>query len=220
MRILTKTIARVLDFLFPPECLACGKEDFWVCPTCLCKITPEIRKLSQQPKPFEQVWVLADYKNPLVAKIIRRLKFAYCRDVLRDLRPFLATALHDIRLPADAILVPVPLHRLRQNNRGFNQAQLIAELFGEINRSPVQSLLKRVRNTIPQTLLSAEKRRVNLADAFLLEPRNALKLPRTTPIILIDDVATTMSTLLECAKPLQQAGFKNLSAIVIARSSE
>ena len=105
----------LLDFLFPPECLGCGTEDVWLCPDCRKSIRIEVRRLSLQPKAFTHVWVLADYNQPLVAKAIRRFKFGYCRDLLQDLRPFMAAALEEVPLPEGAVLVPVPLHRLRRN---------------------------------------------------------------------------------------------------------
>lgn len=220
MRFVSSIFSAVLDFFFPPECLGCGAEDAWVCPECLSTIRCEVGRLSLHKKPFGHIWVMADYQQPLVRRAIRRLKFGYCRDVLRDLQPLFEQSLQQIRLPVGAVLVPVPLHRLRKNARGFNQAMLFAEQVASVCNLPISPLLIRTRHTPPQARLSAEERKSNLRHAFGIDGRVAKDLSKDTPLILIDDVATTMTTLEECARTLKNAGYSNLHALVIARSAE
>jgi ComF family protein len=208
----------ILDFFFPPECLGCGKEDFWICPDCRQKIKPDIRRLSTKTKNIRVIWALTDYHMPITEKTIRKIKFGYCQDILTDLRPFFEETLPQIPIPADAVLCPVPLHLFRKNERGFNQAKSIAEEFSRISKVPTQELLKRKRHTHPQTKLDGEKRRQNLLGAFCLRKKMDQKREKDSPIILVDDVTTTFSTLEECAKTLKKKGFTNISALVIARS--
>ncbi len=220
MRFVSPIIAAVLDFFFPPECLGCGAENAWICANCITKIRLEVGRLSLQKKPFAHLWVMADYHQPLVARAIRRLKFGYCRDILRDLQPLFVAALEQIHFPQNATLVPVPLHRLRLNNRGFNQAALFAEQIAALSELPIHTLLRRTRHTPPQAQLSADERKENLKGAFCIDDFIAKDIPKNTPIVLVDDVATTLTTLEECARTLKKAGFTNLNALVIARSSE
>jgi ComF family protein len=131
---------------------------------------------------------------------------------------FFEETLPQIPIPADAVLCPVPLHLFRKNERGFNQAKSIAEEFSRISKVPTQELLKRKRHTHPQTKLDGEKRRQNLLGAFCLRKKMDQKREKDSPIILVDDVTTTFSTLEECAKTLKKKGFTNISALVIARS--
>ncbi len=209
-----------LDFLFPPECLGCGNEDVWVCDACRSSIRNEVKRLSIQPKPFAHVWVLADYHQSLVAKAVRRLKFGYSRDVLRDLQPFFKDALADVKLPTNTVLVPVPLHRRRLNTRGFNQAELFAEQIAAIIGVRIIPLLKRTRHTPPQTKMNGEERRKNLKGAFTVDEKIAAVIAQDIPLIIVDDVATTMTTLEECGRTLTKAGYAKLNALVIARSAE
>jgi ComF family protein len=117
--------------------------------------------------------------------------------------------------PAD-VLIPVPIHRARRRKRGFNQAELIAELLSRILSIPVSSgnLLK-TKNTIPQTGLTGKCRPINLKNSFsVLTPSTLVG----KSIILVDDVRTTGATLDACAIELQNAGIKKISAFTLART--
>lgn len=139
-------------------------------------------------------------------------------------------------------LVPVPLHFLRKWQRGYNQAELLANQVSQKSGVSVSNLLKRIKNTPQQAKLNRERRLENISGAFrinqkkLHEIRNKSqqRLTPTSPlkgvsnklqttdyqlptIILIDDVASTLSTLEECAKELKRCGFDEVWGLVIAR---
>ena len=112
-------------------------------------------------------------------------------------------------------LVPVPLHRSRQMERQFNQAEEIARSISIETGLPVSHLLKRGRRTETQTRLSRKQRMENLRGAFKLrEP-----LPETPPpgYLLVDDVFTTGSTVDECAKVLRKAGAGRIAVLTVMR---
>lgn len=109
----------------------------------------------------------------------------------------------------------VPLSKGRQLLRGYNQAELLAREIGKQLGIPVLPLLKRVRKTKVQSRLGAEERVKNLKDAFGMA--NAGQELSGQRILLVDDIATTGTTVLQCAKPLQKAG-ASVSAIVFARA--
>ncbi|MBX9977479.1 MAG: hypothetical protein K2X98_04470 [Alphaproteobacteria bacterium] len=100
--------------------------------------------------------------------------------------------------PHDRV-IPVPIHWIRRAQRGFNQAELLAE------RVPKDLLdtraLRRVRPTRPQVGLGTQERLVNLAGAFAADPR-----VRGARILLLDDVVTSGGTALACAHALKRAG--------------
>ncbi len=160
---------------------------------------------------------MADYQKPIVGKTIKKLKFGFCKDILKDMRPLFQNVLKQITFPEGAAFCPVPLHFLRKNERGFNQARIIAEEFSIVTEIPIAQLLKRKRNTLRQTKLSGEKRRQNLKGAFCLRKKGEDLVTKTTPILLVDDVTTTFSTLDECARTLKKCGYKNVYGVVIAR---
>ena len=103
------------------------------------------------------------------------------------------------------LLVPVPLHPSRRTWRGFDQAKLLAEAAGAQWGIPVVDVLLRTRDHSPQARLRAEARRENVRDAFLLAGRGS-RLLRSRPVLLVDDVATTGSTLIEAAAAVQAGG--------------
>ena len=107
------------------------------------------------------------------------------------------------------ILVPVPLHRYRQRERGFNQARQLAKHL----ELPVVNALVRTRNTSSQADLPASKRRANVRGAFVARAD-----VEGLTIVLVDDVATTGATLNACAAVLLDAGAKQVRGLTAAKA--
>jgi len=106
------------------------------------------------------------------------------------------------------LVVPVPLHRSRARQRGFNQAELLANHLGiALDRG----LIRRRKNTPSQTGLTRSQRVLNLSAAFVVN--------RTPPkcVLIVDDVYTTGSTLDEVAKTLKRSGVQRVEALTVAR---
>lgn len=116
------------------------------------------------------------------------------------------------RMKADA-LVPVPLYKRKERQRGFNQARLLAEEIGKRTGLPVRELLVRRRGTAAQKELGREERFANLEDSFVLAP-DAGSLP--SAVILVDDIYTTGSTIDACAAILKKAGVRKIFFLTIA----
>jgi len=112
-------------------------------------------------------------------------------------------------------LVAVPLHPRRRRERGFNQAELLAEALGRRARVDLlRGVLVRRRQTQSQTGLSAARRRANVIGAF------AVRRPETVAgrrLVLVDDVVTTGATALACARALLGAGAKDVRLLAAAR---
>jgi ComF family protein len=116
-----------------------------------------------------------------------------------------------------SLIMPVPLHPKRLRARGFNQSLLLARCVASKTDSDLDFLsLRRTKFTKPQTGLSSEERKRNVRKAFEVVKPQAVK-GRT--ILLVDDVATTGSTLNECAKALKRAGADSVLCLVLARTS-
>lgn len=118
-------------------------------------------------------------------------------------------------------LVPVPLHRSRQRERQFNQAEEISRAIAEWTGLPVIRLLKRVRRTVTQTRLSRNQRMENLKGAFAIRTRWNMENPvaslEAPGVILVDDVFTTGSTVDACAKVLRKAGVERVAVLTVLR---
>jgi ComF family protein len=113
-------------------------------------------------------------------------------------------------------LVAVPLHVRRVQQRGFNQAALLATFLGKRLDLPVRhDLLSRIRWTEPQTRLKREDRLKNVAQAFQVGNKEEVGNRR---LLLIDDVYTTGSTVAACAEVLKDAGASRVYVLTVARS--
>ena len=112
------------------------------------------------------------------------------------------------------LLIPIPLHKVKQRSRGFNQSELIADAITEVSSIEKDySILIRHRYTRNQAALPMKERAENVKGAFSVV--NNLKI-KGKKIILVDDVITTGSTMLECIKTLKEAGAKEVVAFAAA----
>jgi ComF family protein len=150
--------------------------------------------------------------SPLAAAV-RALKYRRRRMVAEALGHLLAE-----RYPfaTDAVLVPVPLHRARLRERGFNQALLLARALGRHRTLTVlPGVLVRTRATRGQPGLRADERRRNLAGAFAVTAPAAI---RGRAVVLIDDVLTTGATADACAAALLGAGAHRVDVYTAGRA--
>jgi ComF family protein len=109
-------------------------------------------------------------------------------------------------------LVPIPLHRRKLRERGYNQAELIAGGMCEVTGIPVRSdLVRRMKFTQTQTMLSLEERKKNMDDAFEVRASELRQIKGKT-VILIDDIITTGATIESCGRELRQAGATKIIA--------
>ncbi|NEP00280.1 MAG: ComF family protein [Symploca sp. SIO2E9] len=116
------------------------------------------------------------------------------------------------------IVVPIPMHSAKLRQRGYNQAQLIAQSFCQFTGYKQQPLaLERVRATQAQFSLSKVQREQNLADAFVIS-KNFSKYPPASPVLFIDDIYTTGATVRSAAQTLVRQGIKVYGVAAIARS--
>ncbi|MDD5071919.1 MAG: double zinc ribbon domain-containing protein [Patescibacteria group bacterium] len=192
---------------------------------------------------LDGVWVAGNYENRIIALLIKNLKYHFAKDLAKILGKFLVLFLRNLINKArinsnilktglgrediakakkapeiifdfeDCLVVPVPLHKRRERWRGFNQTKAIAQVVAGHFNLKISFGLLRIKHRTPQAKLDAEKRRENIRGCFSWQGEN-LKNER---IILLDDVATTCSTLEECAKILKQAGAQEVWGLVIAR---
>ena len=114
------------------------------------------------------------------------------------------------------IIIPVPIHKKRQKERGYNQSLLIARKWEkeETRISVEANVLLKVKHTKPQSTLSREDRIENAKQVY--EIQNAEKI-KEKDIILLDDIYTTGSTVRECAKILKENGARSIVVVTIAK---
>ncbi len=154
--------------------------------------------------------------TPALSTLIHGFKYRHYPRHVRFLcayfrfRPDLRDALNSVD-----VLVPVPIHAARRRERGYNQAEKIAEELSAWSGVPVASdALKRVRPTKSQTRLNKEDRGVNLRNAMVLGRASKLAGMR---VLLVDDVYTTGATARACVELLRKAGCQSVDTFAFAR---
>jgi ComF family protein len=231
-------LRRFIDLLYPPRCLICGAfDDDSICNSCLagfhrlasplCTICGEpfsggiqedhVCEQCLRKRPFfERVAAPYSYDGQIM-DAIHRFKYEGKAHMAKGLGPLLATFGKE-RLSAarNPLIIPVPLHPKRLRQRGYNQSLLLARHLAAALSASLDFLsLRRIRDTQVQTGLGRDQRRKNVRRAFEVVDRKAVK-GRT--ILLVDDVATTGSTLNECARVLRKAGCDKVHCLVLARA--
>ena len=187
------------------------------CPGCAMPLAPGQTGLCghclSHRRIFDRAFVPFRYRPP-VDFLIRGLKFNGRLSHARLLGELFAAALVERNAPLPDCIVPVPLHPLRLQERGFNQALELGRATSHRFRIPLLAEgLQRVRHTTPQIQLDARHRQINLLGAFAM--KRQLSGPR---VALLDDVITTASTITECARVLRVNGATDIEIWAIGRA--
>lgn len=227
-----------LNFLFPQHCVVCGnyipEGGFPLCNLCLVKIkllAGSICSFCGRPLDSTQSSICRHCRK-------KRFSFAFARSValydsplkecvhafkyrgITTLLPFLGDLMvnylewNPFLREVDGVM-PVPLHRKRLWERGFNQSFLLARYLGRKFGIPVLGGVERVRPTLPQVGLSPKEREKNLKNAFkVMNPRDLVD----KEILIVDDVFTSGATVESLTRTLLKAGSKKVMVLTCATS--
>ncbi|MGA9116444.1 MAG: ComF family protein [Bacteroidota bacterium] len=230
MKVLARLIRPLLDVAVPPLCCGCERllerRDEGICPACRNLLRPvragdpayEATRARVRDGGGAEDLVCLYYmeeEGPL-RTIIHRLKYGH----MRALGVLLGEDLGGVlRLgpdeSEDAWVIPVPLHGVRERERGYNQSEAIAEGIGRVTGIPLlPRALRRVRPTPSQTGLSAGGRAENVRGAF--GPGRDASLVRGRALVLADDVVTSGATLSSCSSLLGHLGAARVVACSVA----
>ncbi|MDR0953546.1 MAG: ComF family protein [Elusimicrobiota bacterium] len=230
----------LLHFFFPRVCFACGidmdrKDNNLLCPTCQKDLKPIeglICKRCGLPLKDGGAYCFncrgskaAKYKcsfirsslyfTPSSRALVHAFKYEKYIHIAKFFTPIIyKTYLKNPEYFEADLIVPVPIHKSRLKQRGFNQATLLASGLSAKIDVPLLEVLVRKRKTKSQTSLGRKARQENIKEAFIC-PSPALV--KRKAILLIDDVCTTGATLEECAKVLKAAGAREVVALTVLR---
>jgi ComF family protein len=222
----------VLDFVYPPVCLCCGRFtddseqvvcsdcwdriaeiDFPFCSGCFAALEDGAPCQVCLETGATPVYALGHYVDPL-KEIIHDFKYYGFQRLGQALADRLLEKYGGLldRLGLD-FLVPIPLHSYRQKSRGFNQALVLSDIIGNRLNVPVEteSLLK-IRRTKDQAKLIPRQRADNISGAFELFGEKLIG--RT--VAVVDDVVTTGATIREATRVLSDAGARPVAVIAVA----
>jgi ComF family protein len=211
----SRLLKAVGDLLFPLSCSGCQLEGEAICPDCRAKIMRQPLVWDNQLKPIQELAGLSDYQYPIVRQSIYELKYHSIREYA-DVLGYLICSKVPEKYFKDSYLVPIPLHRSRLIERGFNQSELLALSIGQRLGLETVGALRRIRNTTSQVnQLNHVARQANIEDCFEITPQ-ATAISNHI-VILVDDVITTGATLREAARVLKLARPREIKAVVVAR---
>ena len=234
--------AAALDVVYPPVCIACRKATGAheaLCPTCWSAVrfierpfcerlgTPFEQDLRQpgllspaaiaNPPVFARARAVVRFEDgPPARLIVHRLKYYDRLELARPVARWMVRSGAELIAEA-AVLVPMPLHRLRLAHRRFNQAALLARAISAETGIPVATqALVRVKPTPPQVGLSRAQRAENVQGAFRIEVERRHEIAGRR-VLLIDDVMTSGASANAAARTLLRGGASAVDALVFAR---
>jgi len=209
----------ILDLLFPKKCVVCKKIGSYLCDNCFSYLSFDTKNIC--PKGLEGLFSSITY-NKTAQKLIYNFKY---KPYLTDLRKVLSDLFYEGLIQKEDfiseithnawIIVPVPLYKTRLKKRGYNQAEILAKDLAKRFNLPIQNILIRVKNTKPQFGLNKHQRKENIRKAFLL--KSSIINLKSINVFLVDDLATTGTTLVEAAKVLKRNGVKKVISLTLAR---
>lgn len=173
------------------------------------------------PPAFAKAVAYGGYQGEL-RSLIHLLKYKGMQPVAARLGRLLADSVETLGFGA-RVVIPVPMHPLKQRQRGFNHAELLARAaIRELRRRHPQwnlqldtSLLKRVKVTVSQAGLTNHQRRENLRGAFFAPFPDRLE---GRDVLLLDDIYTTGATARACSRVLRNAGARSVRVATVARA--
>ncbi len=226
----------ILDVLFPPICLTCGKNltknDKYklICYKCLdsiplydslfCSVCLRRSPNENKCHPQSQYWLApaCNYDNEAVKKLIWQFKYENWIGMAEPIVEILVNYLKKTGLSFDNFsLMSIPLHKRREFKRGFNQCAVLANHINKaLGLEIIKNNLVKIKHTDNQADLKDYKaREENIKDSFFVNNPESL---RGKNILLIDDVYTSGATLNEATRVLKASGVKKILALVIAKA--
>lgn len=228
----------LLDFLFPKRCVGCKNFGSYLCPDCFSKI----EYLSQFVCPSCNKPSISGATHPTCKRkydldgascgvvyrgIVKRLLYQFkYKPYVSDLKTIMGELLYEGLIQNETffhvvqyqpVVISVPLHSNKLRIRGYNHAKLLAQVIArKLNLPFIDDILIRRRETKPQYNLDKKERVKNIKNAFDVNNKIKDRIINQR-IVLVDDLATSFTTLSECAKTLKKNGAQNVWGVTFAR---
>ncbi|MCY7349937.1 MAG: ComF family protein [Cytophagaceae bacterium] len=222
----------LLDLLFPRYCLACygvlNRGEETICTTCRYEIPRTITQPAAQEALQQKFYgrsevaslgaFLTFTKGGKVQRVLRALKYKGHQEAGELLGRWYGAELKESGFDqAIDVIIPVPLHRKRQKERGYNQSDCFAKGLSEsLEIAWTTEILRKGKHVKSQTSMSRIQRMENVQDVFFVENPDRLVGKR---VALVDDVITTGATLEACVEALKQNGCREVHILTIATAT-
>lgn len=214
----------LIDVFYPKICVGCRSEGSYICAECQKKLVVPEPVCPMCSKASLDGWVHGRCKTRygmdrllvglpyrgMVQACLKKVKYKSSWDIVDFLFGL-------CRLPpCEGVITAVPMYPQKEWERGFNQAERIAQLLTKNYKDPIFVKLERVRATRPMFGLTKKERAENVKGAFTLK-NQSIKESKYQRIILVDDVWTTGATMRECAVVLKREGVQEVWGVALAR---
>ena len=217
----------IINFILPPVCICCDSplpaDVRFVCPGCVSRLKPvdknykifqdRVHKVKFEGNALSLYWF---EEGTEIQHILHALKYTRMKSIGKVFGKKIGEEINS-RFPLNYdYAVPVPLHKSKLRERTYNQSDYICRGIAEaLNIKPLEKCLSRTRYTKTQTKLSITEREENVRNAFSVNPMFS-EIIKGKNLILVDDVITTGSTILECARVLKENGCGEVTVCSIA----
>jgi ComF family protein len=216
-------VASLFNAIYSQRCYFCERHcEFYscLCKTCKLKLELALHKPVQvyDVRAHCELYVLSDYTT-LVGECIKKIKYKPSRRLLKNFRKLLVENEHlSGFLRSDDILIPVPMGVKRKRRRGFNQATELAQSFAKHYGCQFSEPLVRLKVVKAQAECQEEERLTNLDNVFGLSSHVSPQDFKGRRLVIIDDVATTGTTVNKCAEALAPLEPAKVIGLVITHS--
>jgi ComF family protein len=226
-------LSSIQEYLFPLFCLTCQKEGVWLCDNCIasqlktvgvfsCPVCHKVTAQGQccldcrdKSNITSHIAIMPYQEHALIAQLLHTLKYQFAESIL----PVFDHCVQEFVQKNSAwfsgigMIIPIPLHRRRFAERGFNQAEKLAELLVKHTGILLSTTaVSRCRTTKQQATLGKSEREDNVHEAFFANDSLAGK-----TVLLVDDVFTTGSTMQSCAAAVRARGAAEVRGWTVAR---
>lgn len=213
LKVIIKIFDSILNFIYPNRCVFCQEimainEEDCICKYCYTDIDficddeePKLSVFSYDEKTRYAIFRLKYHNQKQYAKVFA--KMMYYKLLKIDISKY-------------DYIIYVPMYIKKKKKRGYDQAEVIACELSKLCGIPIENNnLIRIKNTLPQSKVSFEKRSENVKDAFYVKNPSRIN---NKNILLIDDIYTTGNTINYCAKELKKAGANNICYFTLAKT--
>ena len=222
------------DLIAPKKCYSCNKEWHFLCEECLSKMSNfepicylckgksdyfNVHNNCKENVYYDKIIILSHYKNKIISKLIKDLKFYSKKDIAEDFWYYLSELFFENEIyknTNDYIIIFPPMWFFKKLKRWYNHSEILAKIISKkTNIELWKWFIKKIKITRQQSKLSRKDRLVNLKDSFKIAKNKIDKIDNET-VIIVDDVISTWTTINEISKILKEVWVKKVIWLIIA----
>lgn len=224
----------IKDLVAPKKCYSCNKEWHFLCLDCLSKMSNfepicyvckgksdnfKVHEKCLWEVYYDKIIILSHYKNKIISKLIKDLKFYNKKDISDDFWNYLSELFLENEVyknTDDYIIIFPPMWFFKKLKRWYNHSEIISKIISKNTWIKLEkNLIFKHKNTRQQSKLNKEQRIVNLINSFKIK-KNKLDIVDKKNFIIVDDVISTWSTINEISKILKNAWAKKIIWLIVA----